>query len=117
MQQTTLQQEFIRDITSVVPMSKSEAKRRLDDILLQQRKEIVEWSKQLIAKHNARILNEFQNQGTADMPFIAYDERVCLIPAITLAMEETDEDIITKLSGYNIWENLMKNLLLLTGVI
>lgn len=42
MQQTTLQQEFIRDITSVVPMSKSEAKRRLDDILLQQRKEIVE---------------------------------------------------------------------------
>jgi septum formation topological specificity factor MinE len=32
--------EFIRDITSVVPMSKSEAKRRLDEILAQQRKEI-----------------------------------------------------------------------------
>lgn len=99
MQQTTLQQEFIRDITSVVPMSKSEAKRRLDDILLQQRKEIVEWSKQLIGKHNARILNEFQKQGTTEMPFIAYDERVCLIPAIALAMKETDDDIITKLSS------------------
>ena len=64
----------------------------------QQRKEIVEWSKQLIGKHNARILNEFQKQGTTEMPFIAYDERVCLIPAITIAMEETDDDIITKLS-------------------
>lgn len=67
-------------------------------LLSQQRKEIVEWSKQLIGKHNARILNEFQKQGTTEMPFIAYDERVCLIPAITIAMEETDDDIITKLS-------------------
>lgn len=67
--------------------------------LSQQRKEIVEWSKQLIGKHNARILNEFQKQGTTEMPFIAYDERVCLIPAITIAMEETDDDIITKLSS------------------
>ena len=66
--------------------------------LSQERKEIVEWSKQLIGKHNARILNEFQKQGTTEMPFIAYDERVCLIPAITIAMEETDDDIITKLS-------------------
>jgi len=40
-----------------------------------------------IGKHNANILNEFQNQGTPDMPFIAYDERVCLIPAIEKAME------------------------------
>lgn len=66
--------------------------------LSQQRKEMVEWSKQLIGKHNARILNEFQKQGKKDMPFIAYDERICLIPAITIAMEETDADIITKLS-------------------
>lgn len=40
-----------------------------------------------IGKHNANILNEFQNQGTAEMPFIAYDERICLVPAITKAME------------------------------
>ena len=70
----------------------------IESELSQQRKEIVEWSKQLIGKHNARILNEFQKQGTTEMPFIAYDERVCLIPAITIAMEETDDDIITKLS-------------------
>jgi hypothetical protein len=68
-------------------------------LLSQQRKEIVEWIKQLVGKHNARILNEFQKQGTADMPLIAYDERVCLIPAIALAMKETDDDIITKLSS------------------
>lgn len=70
----------------------------IQTLLSQQRKEIVEWSKELIRKHNARILNEFQKQGTADMPFIAYDERICLIPAITIAMKETDDDIITKLS-------------------
>lgn len=40
-----------------------------------------------IGKHNANILNEFQKQGTAEMPIIAYDERVCLIPAIEKAME------------------------------
>ncbi len=40
-----------------------------------------------IAKHNANILNQFQLQGTAEMPMIAYDERVCLIPAMEKAME------------------------------
>lgn len=40
-----------------------------------------------IAKHNANILNQFQLQGKPDMPFIAYDERVCLIPAIEKAMK------------------------------
>jgi len=40
-----------------------------------------------ISKYNACILNEFQKQGTSDMPFIAYDERVCLKPAIIKAME------------------------------
>lgn len=49
--------------------------------------------KEIIGKHNARILNEFQHQGTPDMPFIAYDERVCLIPAITKATEETFSDL------------------------
>lgn len=39
-----------------------------------------------IAKYNAEILNQFQQQGTAEMPMIAYDERVCLIPAIEKAM-------------------------------
>lgn len=43
----------------------------------------------IIGKHNARILNHFQEQGTPEMPIIAYDERVCLIPAINKAMEET----------------------------
>jgi len=45
--------------------------------------------KEIIGKHNARILNQFQLQGTSEMPFIAYDERVCLIPAMTKATEET----------------------------
>lgn len=40
-----------------------------------------------IGKHNANILNQFQQQGTPDMPIIAYDERVCLVPAIKKAME------------------------------
>ncbi len=40
-----------------------------------------------IGKHNANILNQFQQQGTPDMPIIAYDERVCLVPAIQKAME------------------------------
>lgn len=79
-------------------LSTTKLKHFIQSELSQQRKEIVEWSKQLIGKHNARILNEFQKQGTTEMPFIAYDERVCLIPAITIAMEETDDDIITKLS-------------------
>jgi len=44
---------------------------------------------EVISKHNARILNEFQKQGTPDMPFIAYDERICLIPAMRIATDET----------------------------
>jgi len=40
-----------------------------------------------ICRYNAIILNEFQNQGTTDMPVIAYDEKVCLIPAIDYAMK------------------------------
>lgn len=45
------------------------------------------YTKEDIGRHNANILNEFQLQGTADIPMIAYDERVCLIPAIKKAME------------------------------
>jgi len=45
------------------------------------------YTKEDIARYNADILNQFQLQGTADMPFIAYDERVCLIPAIEKAFE------------------------------
>lgn len=44
------------------------------------------YTKEDIAKYNAEILNQFQQQGTAEMPMIAYDERVCLIPAIEKAM-------------------------------
>lgn len=43
----------------------------------------------IIGKHNARILNEFQLQGKPDMPIIAYDERVCLVPAMEIATKET----------------------------
>lgn len=57
------------------------------------RKEMVE----VLGKHNARILNYFQQQGTPDMPMIAYDERVCLIPAIKKATHETC-DIINLIS-------------------
>lgn len=49
-----------------------------------------------IGKHNANILNKFQQQGTADMPMIAYDERVCLIPAIKKAMEELEASLSIK---------------------
>ena len=45
--------------------------------------------KEIISSHNARIMNQFQLQGTPDMPIIAYDERVCLLPAITKATVET----------------------------
>jgi hypothetical protein len=43
----------------------------------------------MIGEHNARILNEFQLQGKPDMPMIAYDERVCLAPAIERATKDT----------------------------
>lgn len=43
----------------------------------------------ILGEHNNRILNEFQLQGKSDMPFIAYDERVCLVPAMTIATKET----------------------------
>jgi len=49
-----------------------------------------------IHKYNAQILNEFQNQGTPDMPFIAYDERICLKPAIIKAMESLTSKIDNK---------------------
>jgi hypothetical protein len=45
------------------------------------------YTKKDIGKYNAIILNEFQKQGTPEMPIIAYDERVCLIPAINKALE------------------------------
>lgn len=47
------------------------------------------YTKEDISKYNAEILNQFQLQGTADIPMIAYDERVCLIPAIEKAMKLT----------------------------
>lgn len=43
-----------------------------------------------ISKYNAEILNQFQAQGTADMPFIAYNENVCLKPAILKALDILD---------------------------
>lgn len=53
------------------------------------REEIDQKITEIIGRHNARILNEFQKQGTPEMPLIAYDETICLIPAMTKATEET----------------------------
>lgn len=47
----------------------------------------------IIGKHNARILNEFQLQGKPDLPMVAYDERVCLIPAIEIATKKTFDEL------------------------
>ena len=43
----------------------------------------------IIGKHNAKILNEFQGQMKPDLPMICFDERVALIPAIEKATKET----------------------------
>ena len=51
--------------------------------------EVEREAREIVEKHNVRILNEFQLQGKPDMPMIAYDERVCLIPAMKKATEET----------------------------
>ena len=45
--------------------------------------------KLIIDTHNARILNEFQLRGKPDMPFVTYAERVCLVPAMKIATEQT----------------------------
>mgnify|MGYP001593251195 FL=1 len=63
-------------------------------------REMVEGRKDIediISRHNARILNEFQLQGKPDMPMIAYDERICLIPAMEKATKETLDDLATAL--------------------
>lgn len=46
------------------------------------------FTKEDISAYNASILNHFQLQGTPTMPLIAYDERICLIPAIEKAMND-----------------------------
>lgn len=61
-------------------------------------KRAMEEIKTTIGEHNARILNEFQLQGTQDMPIIAYDESVCLIPAIEIATNETFSRLSTLIS-------------------
>jgi len=50
------------------------------------------YTREDIGKYNAHILNEFQNQGTPEMPFVDYDERVCLVPAIKKAMDLLDNN-------------------------
>lgn len=45
--------------------------------------------KDILAKHNARILNEFQLQMKPDMPLVWFDERIVLIPAMDIATKET----------------------------
>ena len=48
-----------------------------------------------IGKFNAEILNNFQKQGTPEMPLIAYDERVCLIPAMVASSENNKKLLIS----------------------
>ena len=61
------------------------------EIRLAEQKRILSLIEEEFGKHNARILNQFQLQGKPDMPLIAYDERVCLAPAIEIATKETLE--------------------------
>lgn len=70
--------EFTRELKSLV---KSQIKSVEDKV----RGEM----ENVISKHNARILNEFQLKGKPALPFITYDERVCLIPAMEIATKET----------------------------
>ena len=55
---------------------------------------LVERMRDIVSKHNAKILNQFQLQGTPNMPMSAYDERVCLVPAMEIITVETNSDII-----------------------
>lgn len=64
--------------------------------------EIERENQELIGRHNARILNQFQTEMKPDMPLIAYDERVALIPAITKIAEETKKDILSTLNKYRV---------------
>jgi hypothetical protein len=45
--------------------------------------------REIIGKHNAEILNEFQLQIKPEMPMICYDERIALIPAMEIATKKT----------------------------
>jgi len=59
--------------------------------IAEDRERIMKQTREIISKHNANILNEFQLQGTPDMPLIAYNERVCLIPAMEKANVKLDD--------------------------
>lgn len=52
------------------------------------------YTREDIIDYNENILNAFQLQGTPDMPMIAYDERVCLIPAMNNAIELLDKKLL-----------------------
>ncbi len=54
-----------------------------------ERKRVRGLVEKIISEHNARVLNEFQLQGKPDIPMIAYDERICLIPAMEIATKDT----------------------------
>lgn len=59
-----------------------------------------------IGKFNAEILNNFQKQGTPEMPLIAYDERVCLIPAMVASSENNKKLLIS--SQISLLEEMQK---------
>lgn len=63
--------------------------RVIAEAIAKERERWVKLAEGIISKHNARILNQFQLQGTKDMPMIAYDERVCLVPAMEIATKDT----------------------------
>lgn len=64
--------------------------------------EIEKENQKLIGRHNARILNQFQLEMKPDIPLVAYDERVALIPAIIKIAEETKEDNLSSLNKYRV---------------
>lgn len=70
--------ELIAELTKIVHLREQQA-------ITSER----ERTEKLISEHNTRILNAFQLQGNSEMPIIAYDERICLIPAIKIATKET----------------------------
>ena len=57
-------EEFIRDICKVIPMSKSEAKRRLDLIIQQAEQEMLKRVNKELDKMRQSIKGEFTNEET-----------------------------------------------------
>ena len=85
------------DMGTFAVLDEENVKRFITSELSQQAQEFEEMIEGIINGHNAEILNEFQLQGKPDMPMIAYDERVCLLPAMEIATKKTLSSLLSKL--------------------